>query len=113
MIQKLYRLVSGAAAPDNPDSPAHHELLLGGHLYAAIIKEKLQDYLVGIKAQIRQDLRRNPAGVNFQDGKYVQKVMGRVNLDVGKKLEYFLATGNVVSGSGLDLSQVSCSEATA
>lgn len=106
MAQKLYGMVQGRIAPDNPDSPAHHELLLGGHLYAMIIKEKLGDYLVGLKAQIRQDLRRTPASVNFNDGKYLARVMGRVNLDVGKKLEYFLATGNVVSGSGLDLSQV-------
>lgn len=107
MMQKLYRLVQGTASPDNPDSPAHHELLLGGHLYAAIIKEKLVDYLANVKLQIRQDLRRNPAQVNFRDGKYVGRVLSRVNLDIGKKLEYFLATGNVISNTGLDLQQVS------
>lgn len=33
MIQKLYALVSGDCCADNPDSPQHQEILLGGHLY--------------------------------------------------------------------------------
>jgi hypothetical protein len=28
------------------------------------------------------------------------------NADIGKKLEYFLSTGNLISGTGLDLQQV-------
>ena len=32
--------------------------------------------------------------------------MRRVNADVGQKLSYFLATGNLVSKTGLDLQQV-------
>jgi hypothetical protein len=32
--------------------------------------------------------------------------MERLNYDVGKKLEYLLTTGNLVSKSGLDLMQV-------
>lgn len=32
--------------------------------------------------------------------------MRRVNADVGQKLAYFLATGNLVSKTGLDLQQV-------
>ena len=31
--------------------------------------------------------------------------MERINYDVGKKLEYLLTTGNLVSKSGLDLMQ--------
>lgn len=38
MMQKLYALVAGTCAADNPDSPQFQEVLLGGHLYLSIIK---------------------------------------------------------------------------
>jgi DNA-directed RNA polymerase beta subunit len=38
MIQKLYSLVAGDCSPDNPDSPQHQEILLGGHLYGMYLK---------------------------------------------------------------------------
>lgn len=39
--------------------------------------------------------------------KYITKVGSKVPSDVGKKLEYFLATGNLLSSTGLDLQQTS------
>ncbi len=109
MAQKLYALVAGECSPDNPDSPQHQEILLPGHLFGAIIKEKLADFLVAIKAQIKTDVRRFPHTVNLHDKKYILKVLGKVSnaSDIGKKLDYFLATGNLVTNSGLDLQQVS------
>ena len=67
MIQKLYALSAGDCAQDNPDSPQHQEILLGGHLYVNYMKEKMQDILYGIKIQIRTDMRRTPALVDFTD----------------------------------------------
>jgi DNA-directed RNA polymerase I subunit RPA2 len=67
MIQKLYAFSAGECAGDNPDSPQHQEILLGGHLYANIMKEKMIDILEGIKLNFRKDLRLKPASVNFQD----------------------------------------------
>ncbi|KAJ3188155.1 hypothetical protein HDU85_005304 [Gaertneriomyces sp. JEL0708] len=109
MMQKLYALVAGECAADNPDSPQCQELLLPGHLYLAIMKEKMGDYLAAIKMQIQQDLRRTPASVDFADKKYLAKVLLKCGgaADIGKKMEYFLATGNLVSNTGLDLQQTS------
>jgi len=107
MIQKLYALVAGDCSPDNPDSPQHQEILLGGHLYMMILKEKLIDWVDSIKALIQMDLRKDNSKVNFHDVKYIQKVISKANADVGKKLEYFLATGNLISPTGLDLQQTS------
>jgi DNA-directed RNA polymerase I subunit RPA2 len=39
--------------------------------------------------------------------KYFTSVLTKTNWDVGSKLAYFLATGNLVSPSGLDLQQTS------
>ncbi|KAI8613271.1 hypothetical protein BC830DRAFT_1170381 [Chytriomyces sp. MP71] len=107
MIQKLYALVAGECAVDNPDSPQHQEVLLGGHLFVNYMKEKIGDILDGICTQIKTDVRRFPATVDFMDKKYLSKVFSKVNCDVGKKMEYFLATGNLVSNTGLDLQQTS------
>jgi DNA-directed RNA polymerase I subunit RPA2 len=58
MLRKLYSLVSGATSADNPDSPQHHEVLLPGFLYGMIIKERFEECLNGVKAQITQDMRQ-------------------------------------------------------
>jgi DNA-directed RNA polymerase I subunit RPA2 len=107
-MQKLYSLVSGDFGDDNPDALQFQETLLGGHLYLNIIKEKLQDWLQAVKIQILTDIRRTPSSVDFKDKKYMKKVFAKTSgaSDIGKKLEYFLATGNLVSNTGLDLQQV-------
>lgn len=69
MIRKLYSLVSGACCADNPDAPQHQEVLLGGHIYNMIIKEKLYDWLQGIRQQVRTDIRLSPAKVDLHDSK--------------------------------------------
>lgn len=108
MLQKLYSNVSGEYGEDNPDSLQFQETLLGGHLILAIIKEKMFDWLAAIKTNINQDLRKNPAKVDFRDKKYIDGVVRKTGgaADIGRKLEYFLATGNLVSNTGLDLQQV-------
>ncbi|TFK17118.1 DNA-directed RNA polymerase I polypeptide 2 [Coprinopsis marcescibilis] len=106
MLRKLYTLVSGECCSDNPDSPQHQEVLLPGSLYGMIIKERMEEILNGIRATVNMDVR-NGAHVDFHDKKYFAKVLTKVNFDVGAKLSNFLATGNLVSPTGLDLQQAS------
>jgi DNA-directed RNA polymerase I subunit RPA2 len=40
-------------------------------------------------------------------GRYFTKVVSKVNFDIGSKLANFLATGNLISPTGLDLQQAS------
>jgi len=53
---------------------------------------------------VKRDLERAPEAVNLGDEAYLRKGLDRMP-DVGRKFEYFLNTGNLVSKSGLDLSQ--------
>lgn len=106
MIRKLYALVAGECCPDNPDAAQHQEILLGGFLYGMIIKEKIDEFLQNIRMQVTSDVNRSVA-VNFNDKKYMQRLLLKVNHNIGQKLQYFLSTGNLVSQSGLDLQQVS------
>lgn len=57
MLRKLYGLVSEKYTTDNPDSPMHQEILLDGHLYVGYLKEKLNDWLLSIKAQFNTEIR--------------------------------------------------------
>jgi DNA-directed RNA polymerase I subunit RPA2 len=125
MLQKLYATVSLSCCADNPDSPQHQEVLLPGTLYGMIIKERLDEILNNIRNNISADVR-NGVVVDFNDSqchwtkphfaeiysnisteRYFTKVLSRVNFDVGAKLSNFLATGNLVSPTGLDLQQAS------
>lgn len=108
MVQKLYALVAGTILEDNPDSPMNQEILLPGHLYLGILKEKLVDYLGGVRALVYRDLRRNKEKVTFSDGgDYLTGCLKRNPVDVSRKMEYFLATGNLQSDTGLDMMQIS------
>ncbi|EAU84409.2 DNA-directed RNA polymerase I polypeptide 2 [Coprinopsis cinerea okayama7 len=106
MLRKMYSLISGECCADNPDSPQHQEVLLPGSLYGMIIKERMEEILNAIRATIAMDVRTG-ANVDFHDKKYFAKVLTKVNFDIGSKMSNFLATGNLVSPTGLDLQQAS------
>ncbi|KAF3937034.1 hypothetical protein ABW19_dt0210370 [Dactylella cylindrospora] len=104
MIKKLYSLVAGTCAPDNVDAAQHQEVLLGGFLYCQILKEKIEEYLLNIRSQIRSDLMAG-SKVEFNSPQYIRKMLSKVNERIGESLHYFLSTGNLSSPSGLDLQQ--------
>jgi len=106
MLRKLYAFVAGECCADNPDSPQHQDVLMPGFLYGAIIQERLDEYLINVRAQLARDVRAGAPGCDFFDRRYIQRTLGKVNSDVGARLSSFLATGNLSSPSGLDLQQV-------
>ncbi|PWN40687.1 beta and beta-prime subunits of DNA dependent RNA-polymerase [Ceraceosorus guamensis] len=105
MMRKLYSLVAGDCCPDNPDSPQHQEILLPGFLYGQIIKERIDEYLIALRGQVSRELR-SKQGMDFFNASSMSKVFARVNSDLGARLANFLATGNLVSPTGLDLQQI-------
>ena len=106
MMHKLYELVQGHIKPDNPDALTCQEILLPGHLYGMLLRERLEDCLYSMKAQILLDVRLHPAKVDFSNDRYFRQVLD-IQKDIGKAMQYFLVTGNLVSPSGLDLMQTS------
>lgn len=105
MIKKLYALVKGDCAPDNPDAIQHQEILLGGFLYGMVLKERVEKFVDDLKNCIVADLKRD-AGVDFKSN-YLSKIFLKINENLGGAIEYFLSTGNISSTSGLDLQQAS------
>lgn len=110
MIRKLYALVADDCALDNPDTVSNQEVLLGGFLYGMILKESIYEWLVSIGAAAR-DWCRMKNGAQFSDPgfetDFLPRIVRRTNENIAGKLDYFLSTGNLVSQTGLDLSQTS------
>ena len=105
MVDKLYALVCGDIMPENLDSTAVHEVLLPGHLYQMILREKLEDSLSMLKAKMIKDLTSQTAKTPSKviELEYLKKTLE--NNMIGKAIEYFLSTGNLKSRTGLDLMQ--------
>jgi DNA-directed RNA polymerase I subunit RPA2 len=128
MLQKLYALAAGRIAEDNADSLVNQEVLLPGHLLTMLVKERLGEVLQAAALAARKEvepsayalaaasaapagsaLRRRAAPVSAHDPELLKRALerGAAQVDVGKKVDYFMATGNLVSQSGLDLQQTS------
>ena len=113
MLRKLYAFARGEICADNPDSVMSHELLLPGHLYLMLLKEKLQDSLQSIKFNIAKayappsyvTARTNPTPPSLSDTTFIKKMWERTS-NIGHAMTYFLNTGNLRTTSGLDLMQL-------
>eukprot|EP00049_Salpingoeca_infusionum_P002414 m.56554 g.56554 ORF g.56554 m.56554 type:complete len:1175 (+) comp11566_c0_seq6:1231-4755(+) len=106
MVRRAYALAAGECAADNADSQMNQEVLMPGQIYGALLKEQMQEYLYSAKKTINIDERMGRV-VDFSDLTYLKsKVLARA-VDIGRKAEYFLSTGNLASPTGLDQMQVS------
>lgn len=83
MLRKLYAFVQGRCREDRPDALANHELLLPGHLFGMIVKERLENWLekVGIGrggegGEGRTDGRREGRGGEGKRGRGGEKKGG-------------------------------------
>jgi DNA-directed RNA polymerase I subunit RPA2 len=110
MIRKLYSLVEGECSVDNPDAVSTQEILLPGFLYGMIMKERLEEWLNSVRIQAYDWCRTSnwlPFTSSMFEKDLISKIMKKTNENLGQALEYFLATGNLTSPTGLDLQQTS------
>lgn len=64
-------------------------------------KHRLTSLTVGYRSSHSADI------AEYLIERYIKKVLSRTSFDIGSKMSNFLATGNLVSPSGLDLQQTS------
>lgn len=101
MTKKLFVFVQGCCKVEGADSIMMQELILGGHVYLQVIKEKLQSWLLGLQANILKMSK----SVSFSLTQQSIITAAKFTSGLEKGMEFFLATGNLVSKSGLGLMQ--------
>lgn len=113
MLRKLYAFAAGDCGVDNADSLQNQEILLPGHLMSTFVKEKFEETLEQVRLGLMKEMRLDYTKFlsNVPNTKWWAKVVDRYGMSssggIGKKVQHFLSTGNIVSSSGLDLMQVS------
>jgi DNA-directed RNA polymerase I subunit RPA2 len=113
MIRKLYSFAAGDCCVDNADSLQNQEILLPGHLLTTFVKEKFEEMLQNLRLlllrEMRQDFSKMSSDINTAKwwGKLVDRSSSLNSGGIGKKVQHFLSTGNIISTTGLDLMQVS------
>ena len=96
---------AGRIKEDNPDSLVNQEVLLPGQVWAMITKERLLGLLTELRGQLERELRpRDPEAdvPDFDDNKWFRATLDKVAAkhNIGQRLEYFLATGNLQELAG-------------
>ena len=75
MIEKLYALVTDEINADNLDSLMTQEVLLTGHLYMMILREKLEELLLGIREKMVKDASRGQDIAKLRDLQYIKRAI--------------------------------------
>lgn len=102
MTQKLFQLAQGKCKPESADSVMMQELLLGGHLYQKIFKEFLENWMTNLKLNLNKKLSNDSS---YQIKPDDIKNAGKYSGNLLRTMEHFLATGNLISKTGLGLMQ--------
>ncbi|KAH7827721.1 putative DNA-directed RNA polymerase I subunit RPA2 [Monocercomonoides exilis] len=104
MLRKLLLLASGELNPENEDSAEMQEVLLPGQLMLLSLKEQLTNWLEGFRRAMERHMSMHPADV-ITDFSTISKVIDRNPVNITQRMEYLLATGTLVTQTGLDLKQ--------
>ncbi|XP_050497615.1 DNA-directed RNA polymerase I subunit RPA2 isoform X2 [Diabrotica virgifera virgifera] len=101
MAQKLFSFAQDKCKVEGADAVMMQELLLGGHLYLQILKEKMYSWLNGLKLSILKLAKAATFSLSQTEILRAAKNSGGIESAMGN----FLATGNLSSISGLGLMQ--------
>ena len=104
MVKKLFSLIQEKSAVEGVDSVMTQELVLGGHLYLQLLKEKIGTWLTTLKqAILKKELMST--GSQFDLTPPVMEWCVSKTLTLERLFENFLGTGNLPSRTGLGLMQ--------
>ena len=103
MIKKLFIFVQEKCVVEGVDSLMMHEIVLGGHIYLQLLKEKLGDYMTILKMVILRMAKMK--GSAFDLTPTVMNNCATKTGNLEKPFENFLGTGNLPSKTGLGLMQ--------
>ncbi|XP_046672556.1 DNA-directed RNA polymerase I subunit RPA2 [Homalodisca vitripennis] len=100
MLQKLFSVVQEKSCVEGADAVMMQELLLGGHLYLQVLKDRLQGWLFMLRSIIQ---KKEQPGYELTKEE-LHSAVKKAGL-VEQTMNNFLATGNIKTSSGLGLMQ--------
>lgn len=103
MTQKLFQCAQNKYKIENSDSVMMQEILLGGHLYQKVVKDRCESWLEQLRFAILKQAEQTNFVLNTTNFVQACKIAGSIERSVSN----FLSTGNLVSKSGLGLMQAS------
>ncbi|GIQ81951.1 DNA-directed RNA polymerase, subunit 2 [Kipferlia bialata] len=107
MAQKLYRLALGQIKAENADAACHQEMMLPGSFFSMYLSEHLEAYLLSAKRAIESMYRTRPEKADIMSKAWMADTLQTLRTaQIGSQFDHFMATGNVVTRTGLDLMQV-------
>merc|ERR1719244_1385562 len=103
MIKKLFALVQDKCVVEGVDSLMMHEIIVGGHLYLQLMKEKLHDFMGILKTVILK--KAQTVGSTFDLTPTMMNACATKTGTLERLFENFISTGNLPSRTGLGLMQ--------
>ncbi|KAL7889768.1 hypothetical protein AOLI_G00020260 [Acnodon oligacanthus] len=100
MTRKLFAFAKGECQEENADSLMCQEVLTPGQLYLMFLKEKMAGWLVSVKLALEKKNHKG-GGLNIEN---LSKIFN-FGTDLTKAFEYLLATGKLLSKTGLGMLQ--------
>jgi DNA-directed RNA polymerase I subunit RPA2 len=73
-LQKLYMGVEGSCSTENPDHVMLQEVLLGGHLYLMLLKDKLLNWLQAVQYGVIRKVAQDKSHI-LKSGRCMVKVL--------------------------------------
>lgn len=101
MVQKLFQSIQNKCRVEGADGVMMQEILLGGHLYQKILKERMENWLQALKANVLKRATDDSYTLNSVNMMTALKYAGLLD----RSVENFLSTGNLTSNTGLGLMQ--------
>uniref|UniRef100_A0A1I7VF12 DNA-directed RNA polymerase subunit beta n=1 Tax=Loa loa TaxID=7209 RepID=A0A1I7VF12_LOALO len=105
MAQKLIALTKGECAAESPDNPQFQEAAVSGHILLLIIRERLENTLNIARRKIELEAKRKAESFLLSSHELIRAMGTQRSGEITRGLEYFLATGNLISRGGLTLQQ--------
>uniref|UniRef100_A0A915KBH9 DNA-directed RNA polymerase n=1 Tax=Romanomermis culicivorax TaxID=13658 RepID=A0A915KBH9_ROMCU len=105
MAQKLRTYVAGECRADDPDNIMFHEAAMPGHILLMLLKEKLEIWLERFRKQLQDDIKKKGTDILLGSKGLSDAIKSAMGFNVSRQIEYFLATGTLISSSGLGMQQ--------
>ncbi|KAL3123172.1 hypothetical protein niasHT_010342 [Heterodera trifolii] len=107
MAHKLVGLVKNEVQAESLDNPQFQEASVTGHILSLICYERMDNLLMNARKKLEIVARKRPDTFNFSTKEFLKALGGHKTNELTRGLEYFLATGNLLTKTGVGLMQTS------